>query len=94
MSSFFKKMGETVASTAAQVGSKSADLVNAGKNKVDQLQLESKVKALKLELGNLVYEAFVTDTEPNSEKITAICHDIKQIEEQIAQLDAPADKAD
>lgn len=91
MSSFFKKMGETVANTAAQVGSKSADLVNAGKNKVDQLQLESKVKNLKLDLGNLVYEAYVTGTNLTNEKSTAICEEIKHIEEQIAQLDSPTD---
>ena len=94
MSSFFKKVGETVASTAAQVGSMSADIVNAGKNKVDQLQLESKVKNLKNDLGNLIYEAYTAGTDPNSEKVTAISEEIKQIEEQIAQLDAPAVKAD
>lgn len=94
MSSFFKKMGETVANTAAQVGSMSADLVNAGKNKVDQLQLESKVKNLKNDLGNLIYEAYAAGIDPSSEKVTAICQEIKQIEEQIAQLDSPADKAD
>ena len=94
MSNFFKKMGETVANTAAQVGSMSADLVNAGKNKVDQLQLESKVKNLKLDLGNLIYEAYTTGTDPSSEKVTPICEEIKQIEEQIAQLDSPTDKAD
>lgn len=89
MSNFFKKMGETVASTAEKVGSVSADLVNAGKSKVDQIQLESKIKTLKNELGNLVYEAFKAGTEPNNDKITAICQDIKQIEEQITQLEAP-----
>lgn len=89
MSNFFKKMGETVASTAEKVGSKSAELVNAGKNKVDQMQLESKIKALKNDLGSLVYEAFKAGTEPDSDKIVAICQDIKQLEEQIAQLEAP-----
>lgn len=91
VSSFFKKMGETVANTAAQVGSKSADLVNAGKNKVDQLQLESKVKNLKIDLGNLVYEAFTTGNNSSNDKVIAICNEIKQLEEQIAQLDSPTD---
>lgn len=87
MSNFFKKMGETVANTAAQVGSMSADLVNAGKNKVDQIQLESKVKNLKNDLGNLVYEAYAANTDPNPEQLTAICEEIKQLEAQIAELD-------
>ncbi len=91
MSSFFKKMGETVANTAAQVGSMSADLVNAGKNKVDQLQLESKVKNLKLDLGNAIYEAYAAGVDPSSDRVTTICEEIKQIEEQIAQLDAPTE---
>lgn len=89
MSSFFKKMGETMANTAAQVGSMSADLVNAGKSKVDQIQLESKAKNLKIDIGNLVYEAYTQGTEPNSQKIVALCAEIKQIEENIAQLNSP-----
>jgi len=89
MSSFFKRMGETVANTAAQVGSMSNDLVNAGKNKVDQLQLESKVKNLKIDLGNLVYEAYTSGNNSSNEKVIAICTEIKQIEQQIAQLDSP-----
>ncbi len=89
MSSFFKKMGETMANTAAQVGSMSADLVNAGKSKVDQIQLESKAKNLKIDIGNLVYEAYTQGTEPNSQKIVALCAEIKQIEENIVQLNTP-----
>jgi len=89
MSNFFKKMGETVANTAEKVGSMSADLVSAGKSKVDQIQLESKVKTLKSELGGVVYEAFAAGAEPNSDRISAICQEIKQIEEQISLLDAP-----
>jgi hypothetical protein len=91
MSSFFKKMGETVANTAAQVGSMSADLVNAGKNKVDQLQLESKIKNLKIDLGNLVYEAFTTGNNSSNDKVIAICNEIQQIEQQIAQLESTTD---
>lgn len=91
MSSFFKKMGETVANTAEKVGSKSAELVSAGKNKVDQMQLEAKIKTLKNDLGGLVYEAFKAGAEPDSNKLTAICKDIQQLEEQIAQLDAPSE---
>lgn len=91
MSSFFKKMGETVANTAAQVGSISADIVNAGKSKVDKLQLESKVKNLKIDLGNLVYVAYTSGNNSSNEKVIAICNEIKQIEEQIAQLDSPTD---
>lgn len=89
MSNFFKKMGETVSNTAEKVGSVSADLVNAGKSKVDQMQLESKIKTLKSELGNLVYEAFKAGTEPKQDKIAAICQDISQFEEQIRQLETP-----
>ncbi len=91
MSNFFKKMGETVANTAEKVGSKSAELVSAGKSKVDQMQLEAKIKTLKNDLGGLVYEAFKAGTEPDSNKLTAICQDIQQLEEQIAQLDAPSE---
>ncbi|MGE5422055.1 MAG: hypothetical protein ACM3QW_02230 [Ignavibacteriales bacterium] len=87
MSSFFKNLGETVAKTAEQVGSKSAELVNAGKNKVDQMQLESKVKGLKTDLGGIMFEAYKAGEIPNSEKITAICEEIKQLEAQIAALE-------
>jgi outer membrane murein-binding lipoprotein Lpp len=87
MGSFFKKLQETAKSTADTLGAKSAELVSAGKLKVEKLQLESKVKEKKTELGGVVYQAYISGQEPDSDKVTAICEEIRDLETQVSSLD-------
>jgi NADH pyrophosphatase NudC (nudix superfamily) len=85
--SFFKKLQETAKSTADTLGAKSAELVSAGKLKVEKMQLESKVKEKKTDLGGLVYLAYLSGQEPDTDKVTALCEEIKELEAQISSLD-------
>ncbi len=56
--SFLKKIGDVVKDTATTVGSKSADMLEAGKLKLHKSQLEGKIKDKKTEIGGIVYEAY------------------------------------
>ena len=85
--SFFQKLSETAKSTASTLGSKSAELMSTGKLKMEKMSLEGKVKDKKLELGAAVYYAFSAGEEPDQEAITAICEEIKELENQIAQIE-------
>ncbi|WP_051533953.1 zinc ribbon domain-containing protein [Desulfitibacter alkalitolerans] len=87
MSSFFKKLTETAKTTATTLGAKSAELVTTGKLKMEKMQLEGKVKDKKLEIGNLIYAAYLADEEPIHEAVGLLCVEIKDLENQIAALD-------
>lgn len=88
MSSFFKKLTETAKTTATTLGAKSAELVTTGKLKVEKMQLEGKVKEKKLDIGSLVYSAYLAGEEPVNEAVGILCAEIKELEDQIAALDS------
>ncbi|MBU7008403.1 zinc ribbon domain-containing protein [Phosphitispora fastidiosa] len=84
--SFFKKLTDTAKSTANTLSSKSQELYTAGRLKIEQTQIEGKIKDKKTQLGDLVYKAFASGLEPGS-AAAAVCEEIKDLERQVAELD-------
>ncbi|MGE5678071.1 MAG: hypothetical protein ACM3ZR_08450 [Pseudomonadota bacterium] len=70
--SFLKNLQDKAVNTAKVVGNKSQDLVEIGKLKLQITQLEGDIKKLKLDLGELVYNAFSKDTEFPAEEVTKL----------------------
>lgn len=70
--SFLKNLQEKAVSTAKVVGNKSQEMVEVGKLKLQITQLEGDIKKLKLDMGELVYNAFSKDTEFPAEEVTRI----------------------
>lgn len=70
--SFLKNLQEKAVSTAKVVGNKSQEMVEIGKLKLQITQLEGDIKKLKLDMGELVYDAFSKDTEFPAEDVTRI----------------------
>ncbi len=70
--SFLKNLQEKAVSTAKVVGNKSQEMMEIGKLKLHITQLESDIKKLKLDLGEMVYEAFSKDAEFPLEQVTKV----------------------
>jgi hypothetical protein len=70
--SFFKNLSEKAVNTAKVVGNKSQEMVEVGKLKLHITQLEGDIKKMKFDLGELVYNAFSTDTEFPAEAVTQL----------------------
>ena len=75
--SFLKNLSEKVVNTAKVVGDKSQDMVEVSKLKLHITQVEGDIKKLKFNMGELVYNAFATDTEFPAEEVTRIGEEIK-----------------
>jgi hypothetical protein len=88
--SFLKNLQEKAVNTAKVVGNKSQDLMEIGKLKLHITQLESDIKKLKLDMGELVYDAFSKDTEFPAELVTKLGGEISakftEIEETKAKI--------
>jgi uncharacterized protein YoxC len=84
--SFFKKMSETVKDTASTIGSKSMDIVETGKLKIQKGQLESNIQQKKTELGHLIYTAQKQNSEPDAYSIGRLFTEIKDLEGQIEEI--------
>ncbi len=84
--SFFKKLTDTAKSTANTLSSKSQELYTAGRLKIEQTQIEGRIKDKKTQLGDLVYQAYALGQEPGS-AAAAICEEIRDLEKQVAELD-------
>lgn len=85
--SFLKKLSETVLDTASTIGSKSADLVETGKLKLQRSQLENSIKDKKTAIGDLVYEAQKNGSDLSIEDLTPLFAEIKDLESQIEAID-------
>ena len=85
--SFFKKLSETVLDTASTIGSKSADLVETGKLKLQRNQLENSIKDKKTAIGDLVYEAQKKGSDLSIEDLAPLFAEIKDLESQIEAVD-------
>ena len=85
--SFLKKLGETVLDTASTIGSKSADLVETGKLKLQRSQLENSVKEKKAAIGDLVYETYKNNRELVIEDLEPYFAEISDLENQIEAVD-------
>ena len=87
MSTFFDKLSKTAKKTATTIGAKSAEMVSAGKLKLEIKQLEGKIKDKKLEIGAAVYEAYAASAEPDLQVIGEMCGEIAAFENQIKELE-------
>lgn len=85
--SFFKKLGETMKDTASSLGAKSMDMIEIGKLKLQQGQLETEVQHKKLELGDFVYKAHKQNALPETEAMTKLFIEMQQLESQIAEIE-------
>lgn len=85
--SFLKKLGEAAKDTASTIGSKSLDMVEIGKLKIHKGQLESNIQQKKAELGHLIYMAQKQNSEPDASSIGRLFTEMKELEDQIAELD-------
>ncbi len=85
--SFFKKFSETMKDTASSIGSKSIDMVETGKLKLQRNQLETAIKDKKTEIGDLFYIAHKQAIIPDSDILSTIFDTIKDLESQIAIID-------
>lgn len=74
--SLLKNLGDKAKSTAKIVGNKSQDLVEVGKIKVQITQLESDIKKLKSEIGEVVYNTYEKGLEGSSEEVNALCEKV------------------
>lgn len=75
--SFLKNLSEKAVSTAKVVGNKSQEMVEIGKLKLHITQLEGDIKKLKYDMGDLVYNAFASDTEFPAEDVTKLGEEIR-----------------
>lgn len=84
---FFKKLSETVMGTASSIGSKSADLVEAGKLKLQKNKLEGIIMDKKTGIGDLVYLAHQQNLTPDMDALSLIFAEIMNLENQIGLVD-------
>jgi len=85
--SFFKKLGETMKDTASTIGSKSMDIVETGKLKLQRTQLETNIKDKKIEIGDLIYTAHKQTTTVDLDVLKAIFDIMLGLENQITAID-------
>ena len=87
---FLKNLQEKAVNTAKVVGNKSQEMVEVGKLKLHITQLESDIKKLKLDMGEMVYDAFSKDTGFPAEDVTKLGAEISakyaEIEETKAKI--------
>lgn len=85
--SFLKKLGETMKETASSIGSKSMDMVETGKLKLQKGQLEGDMKDKKTEIGHLIYLAQKENGVPDSEALRKLFAEVGELENQILSID-------
>lgn len=84
--SFLKNLGSKAKEAANVVGSKSQDMVEIGKYKMNISTLESDIKKLKLEIGELAYDAHSKSQEFPMELTEKINSDIDEKIKEINDL--------
>lgn len=85
--SFFKKLGETMKDTASSIGSKSIDMVETGKLKLQRTQLEATIKEKKSEIGDLIYTAQKHTITVDTDTLKTLFEIISGLEKQITAID-------
>ncbi len=85
--SFLKKIGETMKDTASTIGSKSMDMVETGKLKLQRTQLETAIREKKTEIGDMIYIAHKKTTQVDLENLKIIFDIISGLENQITEID-------
>ena len=74
--SFLKNLQEKATTTAQAIGSKSQEMVEVGKLKLQISQIEGEIKKLKFEIGELVYDAYAKQQDFPVELVSKINGDI------------------
>ncbi len=74
--SFLKNLGNKAVSAAKVAGSKSQEMVEVGKLKIQINQIESDIKKLIAEIGELVYNTYTKEEEYPEVQITGLCEAI------------------
>lgn len=74
--SLLKNLGNKAMSTAKVVGSKSQEMVEVGKLKIQINQLESDITKLKTEIGEIVYNSHANEQVLDEEQIVTLCNNI------------------
>lgn len=85
--SFLKKIGETMKDTASTIGAKSIDMVETGKLKIQQSQLENVIQSKKFEIGDLIYKAKKQSTQPDEEILSKIIAELTELDNQVSEID-------
>lgn len=73
--------------TASSIGSKSVDLVEQGKLKLQRTQLESTIKDKKTEIGDLIYTSQKQTITVDPDNLKTLFEIISGLEDQIAAID-------
>ena len=73
--------------TASTIGSKSVDMVETGKLKLQRTQLEGTIKEKKTEIGDLIYTAQKQTVQVATDALATIFDIINGLENQIAAID-------
>ncbi len=84
--SFLKNLQEKAASTAQAIGSKSQEVIEVSKLKMQISQLEGEIKKHKTEIGELVYEAFSKSIQLEPDQIDKLNNEIAAKYAQIEEL--------
>lgn len=84
--SLLKNLGNKALNTAKVVGSKSQDMVEIGKLKMQISQAEGEIKKLKAEIGEVVYNAYATGQGSPSEQVVSLCDTINAKYAEIEEL--------
>ena len=73
--------------TASSIGSKSVDMVETGKLKLQRTQLEGTIKEQKSGIGDLIYSAQKQTIQVDTDALATIFDIINGLENQIAAID-------
>lgn len=84
--SFLKNLGDKALNTAKVVGNKSQDMMEIGKYKMQINQIEGEIKKMKTEIGEVVYNAYVSGQSSPSEQVVGICNNISAKYAEIEEL--------
>lgn len=81
----FNKIAKTVSEGASNAAKKSSEMVEITKLNLTIQSQQDKIKGIKAELGDKIYEKFVNGAIMD-EDVVALCYSIKEIEENIKQI--------
>lgn len=82
--SLIKNLGNKAINTAKAVGDKSQDMVEISKLKMQITQLEGDIKKLKLDIGDVLYTAYVNNLNSPSVEVVSLC---TSIHDKYAEID-------
>jgi hypothetical protein len=84
--SIWNKVSKTTKNTISTIGSKSSEMLEAGKLKLKVNQLEDGINIKKKEIGVLVYDAYAKEDEPDKNAIMVFVNDIRDLENELKEV--------